>query len=332
MRIALHEDAVLVGAGLGLVAVHHDVAGEHAGRAEAPLDAGREAGAAPAQQAGALDLLGDLGRRHLVQRLGQRRVAAGLAVAVERVAVGQVPAGRDDLRDLALAVVGRGRVEIRHDRPPRRLVVAGQPHRLDVAVGRGHARPGVGELLADPAQRAVARDLVGPLAGPQVVDEHVDLVVGDAVEVAVVHLEARRLGAGGDALDVFERELAVGRGVAGLDAEAVLEVVQQLLAADQHARDVGADVDHVVAHRLALEHLVERRRAEHLGGGDVDQLGDVRHGVVGEVSVLLLRQVQQRDQRRLLDRIAGDDVVGHGRVLGGEGSWRIVAIAIAPRP
>ena len=60
--IALHEDAVLVGAGLGLVAVDHEVAGPHAGRAEAPLHAGREAGAAPAEQAGRLDLLDDLRR------------------------------------------------------------------------------------------------------------------------------------------------------------------------------------------------------------------------------------------------------------------------------
>ena len=54
-----------------------------------------------------------------------------------------------------------------------------------------------------------------------------------------------------------------------------------------------------VPDRLALEHLVERAGAEHLGRGDADQLGDVGHGVVGDVAVLLLGEVQQRDQRRL---------------------------------
>ena len=57
--------------------------------------------------------------------------------------------------------------------------------------------------------------------------------------------------------------------------------------------------------RLALEHLVERAGAEHLGRRDADQLGDVLHGVVGDVAVLLLGEVQQRDQRRL--RHAGSD-------------------------
>ena len=49
--VALHEHAVLEGAGLALVAVDHEVAREHARRAEAPLHAGGEAGAAAAQEA-----------------------------------------------------------------------------------------------------------------------------------------------------------------------------------------------------------------------------------------------------------------------------------------
>src|SRR5262245_13721562 len=136
--------------------------------------------------------------------------------------------------------------------------VAGEPRRLDVAVGRGHAGAAVlGDLLADPAERAVAGHVVGPLARPQVFEQLVHLVVGDPVEVAVVDLQARRLGAGRDALDVLERELAVGGRAAGMDAQAGLQVLQQLFAPSQHAGDVGAHVDDVIAHRLALEHLVE---------------------------------------------------------------------------
>ena len=95
VRVLLHEEPVLVGARLGLVAVHHEVARPHAGRAEAPLGAGREAGAAAAEQAGRLHLVA-----HRGGRLGQRRlqalVAAGGEVAVERVPVLEVEAGGDD--------------------------------------------------------------------------------------------------------------------------------------------------------------------------------------------------------------------------------------------
>src|SRR5262245_3242267 len=106
--------------------------------------------------------------------------------------------------------------------------VAGQPRRLHVTVRQGIARAVVRQLLADPAERAVAGYLVGQLAGAQVVEQLVDAVELDAVEVAVVHLHAWGLAAGRDALDLLERELAVGRGAARLDAEPVLEVVEKL--------------------------------------------------------------------------------------------------------
>src|SRR6185503_9835434 len=86
MRIALHEDSVLVRARLRLVAVDDEVAGEDTGRAEPPLDAGREAGAAAAEEAGRLHLLDDL-RRRLAQRGAQAFVAARRVVPLEGVAV-----------------------------------------------------------------------------------------------------------------------------------------------------------------------------------------------------------------------------------------------------
>ena len=85
-------------------------------------------------------------------------------------------------------------------------------------------------------------------------------------------------------------------------------MLEQLPRAEQLAGDVGADVDAVAADRLELEHLVEGGRAEHLGRRDAEQLGDVGHGVVGDVAVLLLGEVQQRDQRRLRPREAADDL------------------------
>ena len=96
VRVALHEEAVLVGAGLRLVAVDDEVARPDLGRAEAPLDAGRETGAAPAEERALADdvvaLLGSLG-----EGLLESLVAAGRQVAVERVAVLVAEPARDDL-------------------------------------------------------------------------------------------------------------------------------------------------------------------------------------------------------------------------------------------
>src|SRR6478735_519206 len=86
--IELHEEAILEGAGLALVAVDDDVAGEDARRAEAPLHATREAGATTAQQLGRLDLVVDLARLHAREGLAQRGVATRAQVAVHGVPVG----------------------------------------------------------------------------------------------------------------------------------------------------------------------------------------------------------------------------------------------------
>src|SRR5690606_11900641 len=67
-----------------------------------------------------------------------------------------------------------------------------------------------------------------------------------------------------------------------------------------------------------LEHLVEARRPDDLGRCHLAQLGDVGHGVVRDPAVLLLRQVQQRDQGRLLHRVAGEDLLGAPQVLRAE--------------
>src|SRR5690606_9377266 len=48
------------------------------------------------------------------------------------------------------------------------------------------------------------------------------------------------------------------------------------------------------------------------------QLGDVGHGLVGDVAVLLLGQVQQRHQGRLRPRVAGDDLGRGGQALGAQ--------------
>ena len=92
VRIELHEQPVLVGAGLALVAVDDDVAREHVGRQEAPLRARREAGAAPAQHVDVLTSSCTCSGVISVRALRSGDVAAGADVAVVGVAVGHVEA------------------------------------------------------------------------------------------------------------------------------------------------------------------------------------------------------------------------------------------------
>ena len=118
MGIAFHEQAVLVGARLALVAVDDQIVGMLSRRQEAPFDAGGEACAAPAQQDGSSDLFVDL-RRLLLKRGAQRLVTSGGLITLQRVGVRVLESLRDDLgaavvdvsgsvRDVAVSDVSRG--------------------------------------------------------------------------------------------------------------------------------------------------------------------------------------------------------------------------------
>ena len=253
--IALHEHAVLVGAGLGLVAVDDDVARPHPGRAEAPLGARGEAGAAAPEQRRVLDRRTDLGGRHARARRGSPGSRGRTRSSGSRPSCGaSITSNRDDTTRGHVARRWRGGRGVGHDgslpvprrrpRPRARAIHTG----LDLLLGRRDVGDPVGaEVLADLAERAVRRDTSSRAPAAEVGDQLGRSPRGTAVEVAVVHLERRRLGARRDALDVLEREQAVGGGAAGADAERLLGVLQQLLAAEQLARDVGAHVDAVLA-------------------------------------------------------------------------------------
>ena len=90
--IALDEQVVLEGGRLALVAVDHQV-GDRVLAQHGPLAAGREPGAAPAQQAGRVDLVGHRLGGH-GEGLAQPVVAAGGQVPLEGVGVGVARAGR----------------------------------------------------------------------------------------------------------------------------------------------------------------------------------------------------------------------------------------------
>ena len=101
--VALHEEAVLVGTGFALVAVHDQVPGPDALRAEPPLDACWEAGAAATQQGRFADLAVDVGRS-LRQRSLQAHVPAGGLETGERVGVLVAEARGDQLRPAVVDV------------------------------------------------------------------------------------------------------------------------------------------------------------------------------------------------------------------------------------
>jgi len=97
-------------------------------------------------------------------------------------------------------------------------------------------------------------------------------------------------------------------------------VVHQVLGTHQGARESSTNVDQVFAHRLELEHLVERGRSIHLGRGGPDQFSDVSHRFVGHVTVLLLSEVQQGNGRGTRAGITPDDFFGEAHVFVGQAS------------
>ena len=124
-------------------------------RSEAPLDAGREAGAAPAAQAGILDFLLDLLRRHVAKGLTKRLIPARPFITreVESLAISRNVFGQRLLdRHVYLHSSKRlsifGRIEI-----PMKIVVQDHGRRLfarsqtndgqqsEPVVGRGFPEP-----------------------------------------------------------------------------------------------------------------------------------------------------------------------------------------------
>ena len=71
--------------------------------------------------------------------------------------------------------------------------------------------------------------------------------------VAVVDRDDGRPAAAAEALDGAQRDLAVRARLAGLAAELALERLDDLLRADERARDVRADLDEVLADRREVE-------------------------------------------------------------------------------
>jgi hypothetical protein len=107
---------------------------------------------------------------------------------------------------------------------------------------------------------------------------------------------------------VLKADLAVRRGLVVPDAQVLLQVSEDGVAAHHRAERVGADADVVLAHRLALVHRVERGHRGDVRLGQPELLGAEGQPVGGHEAFLGLHQVQQRQQRRAGPRVAADDL------------------------
>src|SRR5215469_10936992 len=88
------------------------------------------------------------------------------------------------------------------------------------------------------------------------------------------------------------------------------ELFEDLVAAHDRARRVGADPDLVFGRRLVLVHGVEGGHAPHLGLGDAEDLRAELYPLRGDVPFLRLDQVQQRQQGGPCPRVLAGDLGG----------------------
>src|SRR3954451_22510466 len=115
-----------------------------------------------------------------------------------------------------------------------------------------------------------------------------DVVGLHRLAVAPVDGDDRTPPAAARALDGGERELAVLGRLARLDAELLLEGLDDLLRSDERAGHVGADADRVLSGGLRLVHVVEGRHGHAVRRSQIQRLGDLAVGLWREPAVALL--------------------------------------------
>src|SRR5919197_2830459 len=138
----------------------------------------------------------------------------------------------------------------------------------------------------------------------QLLDDSGYVLGAHRLAVAVVDDDDRAPPAAAGALDRPQRDGAVLGRLAGPDAELLLEGLDHLLRSDERARDVGADLDEVPAHRLQVEHVVEGRDRLAVGGREAERLADLLEGLRRQpAAVPLLRDPQRREDGRPRHRV-----------------------------
>ena len=148
------------------------------------------------------------------------------------------------------------------------------------------------------------RDWSRLLAGVELLDDLVERQWREIFVEIVIDLNRGCAGAGADTFDLFQREDAVVGDFLVADFQALFGSLENVVAAAQHAGDVGADLHVVLAHRLAMQHGVILERFLDLHGAKIEARGDFRDHFVADETEFVLRVHQHRDQRAALDRIS----------------------------
>src|SRR5690606_37623676 len=115
----------------------------------------------------------------------------------------------------------------------------------------------------------------------------------EVLVVVLVDLHHRRGAAAREALGGAQRDLAVRRRLARLDAETLLAIREQVARTAERAGQGAADPDLVLADLLLVEERVEGDDALHVSRREIEPVRDPRDHVVVDVPVLLLAEMER---------------------------------------
>src|SRR3954468_12995890 len=143
--------------------------------------------------------------------------------------------------------------------------------------------------------------------------EHgVHLLVCQVVVEVIVHLHGGSPAACADALDFFEGKDTVWCCLAIANAEAIFAVLKHLVAAAQHAGDVGADLHVELAVRSGMQQGVVADDVAHVEFGNLDAAGDLGDHCVVDCAGFILRIEQHGNEGGAPRRGEGDQLVEPG--------------------
>ncbi len=108
-----------------------------------------------------------------------------------------------------------------------------------------------------------------------------------------VHHHGRGMIAASEAYDRQQRKTIVGRRLAKLDSQALVEMLPHPLVAHDPAAHAVADHDYVAAHRLAKYQVVKRSHAIHVRGRHADMSGNIANALIGDPATVALHDLKR---------------------------------------
>src|ERR1700694_545299 len=136
--------------------------------------------------------------------------------------------------------------------------------------------------------------------------EPVELLCRQVVVVLVVESHHRGVLACAEALDLLVAEEPIGRDLARLlHPDRLLHVVDDLVRPAQHAAEVRAHIEAMLADRLEMEQRVEGCDTLDVTGVELESLGHLAHRVRCQVAELFLSEVERRHHRQPRLRVFG---------------------------